>query len=92
MTRPTLLAYNAQFDVSYLVKALLDHGADFPNLEVYDAYIAVKKGLKNSQERPQNLKLTSLAELFLFNYDPHQAKDDAYICLKVFIQFLKRAY
>lgn len=76
-----LIAHNAQFDMGFLRAALLEFGlADMKNL-VIDTQVLAKKAFPGQ-------KSYSLQNLIAFLGIPpntaHRAKDDAYMCMKLF--------
>ncbi len=86
-----LLAHNAQFDMGFIVKGNHEFNYPFSMSDVYDS-CKFSRALykKETGAKPENFKLSSLATFFEFEFNHHQALDDALISLKVFIKCLKK--
>lgn len=84
-----LLAHNAQFDTSFIVKAHHEFNYDFSMSDVFDSCKLSRATYKKSKERrPDNFKLSTLANFFEVDFTHHQALDDAIVCLKVMARCL----
>lgn len=85
-----LLAHNAQFDVGYLVKANIEQGNLLSLSSVFDSCkLARSLYKKEKEDRPENFKLSTLADYFNIELIHHQALDDSFACLKIFIKCLE---
>ena len=84
-----LIAHNAQFDIGYIVKANYENGNAFSLSSVFDS-CKFSRALykKQKEDRPENFKLSTLAEYFNIQLKHHQALDDAYACLEIFARCL----
>ena len=88
-----LLAHNAQFDMGFIVRGNHEYNYPFSLSDIYDSCKfarALYKKEKDSEKRPQSFKLSDLAAFFHFEFNHHQALDDAIVSLKVFIKCLER--
>ncbi|GAB6089550.1 3'-5' exonuclease [Spirochaeta dissipatitropha] len=77
-----LIAHNASFDIGFLRAALLEHGLPDIQNKVIDTQKLARKAFPGQ-------KSYSLQNLIAFlNIPPntaHRAKDDAYMCMKLFL-------
>lgn len=82
-----LVAHNAQFDASFIVRGMHEHNLPFSLSDVYDsckmARGTYKKTDKNKELAPENYKLSTLADFYGLTFNHHQALDDAAIALKI---------
>jgi DNA polymerase III epsilon subunit family exonuclease len=84
-----LIAHNAQFDTSFIVKAHHEYNYDFSLSDIFDSCKFSRATYKKSKEvRPDNFKLSTLAHFFYLDFTHHQALDDAIVCLKVMARCL----
>ncbi len=80
-----LIAHNALFDASFIIKGLHEHNLDFSRSDIFDSCKmsrAVYKKRKK-EESPENFRLSTLAQFYDLDFTHHQALDDATISLKV---------
>jgi DNA polymerase III epsilon subunit family exonuclease len=99
----SLIAHNAQYDSGFISTSLIKNGMRLPNSEIYDSHrltqalwpkkdkknkLIKSSSLLNTILRPQNFRLNTLAEYFNITFNHHHALDDAYVCLKVFINLI----
>lgn len=76
-----LLAYNAKFDIGFILNTLHRYEIPFPKATIYDSWNLSKKVIPKSDI--ENYKLTTVAKkLQLPLYLEHRAFDDALICLR----------
>ncbi|MEX0798276.1 MAG: 3'-5' exonuclease, partial [Bacteriovoracaceae bacterium] len=87
-----LIAHNAQFDASFIVKGLHEHNLSFSLSDIYDSCKMARAVFKNRQKIqkpnhekpcPENFRLATLAKFYNMNFNHHQALDDAIISLKI---------
>jgi DNA polymerase III epsilon subunit family exonuclease len=81
-----LVAHNAQFDTSFIVKAHHEYNYEFSLSDIFESCKlgrATYKKDKASGNAPKNYRLSTLAEFFDIEFNHHQALDDAIVCLKV---------
>lgn len=88
----SLVAHNAQFDASYVVRAHHQLGEKLGLSDVYDSCKMARSLFKNAPEgqKPENFKLGTLAEYYSIEFNHHQALDDAMVCLKIFSRLLAK--
>jgi DNA polymerase-3 subunit epsilon len=88
-----LIAHNAQFDASFIIRGHHEYNYDFSLSDVYDSCRFFRVLYKKSSEKPANYRLDTLAKFLNLKFEHHQALDDAYICLHLFahgIEFAKK--
>ena len=83
-----LLAHNAMFDVSFLVRGIHEYHYPISLSSVFDSCRMARAIYKKHEAPPENFKLSTLAEYYDFKFSHHQALDDAIICLKVYARCL----
>lgn len=83
-----LLAHNAMFDVSFLVRGIHEYHFPISLSSVFDSCRMARTIYKKHESPPENFKLSTLAQYYGFEFSHHQALDDAIICLKVYAQSL----
>lgn len=79
-----LLAHNAIYDASFLIRAMHENNHTPGLSDVYDSCRFARGVYKNKENSPENFKLSTLAEFFKLDFSHHQALDDAYAAVKVF--------
>lgn len=88
-----LIAHNAQFDASFIIRGHHEYHYDFSLSDVYDSCRFFRVLYKKQKEKPENYRLDTLAKFLNLEFEHHQALDDAYICLHIFahgIEFAKK--
>jgi DNA polymerase III epsilon subunit family exonuclease len=86
-----LIAHNAKFDMGFIVRGHHEYNYPFSLSDIYDSCKFSRAVFKAEKEkRPDNFKLSTLAQFYNFNFTHHQALDDAVISLKVFCACLER--
>jgi DNA polymerase III epsilon subunit-like protein len=93
--RSPLLAHNALFDGSFLVKGSHDYLIDLPMSRIFDSAKYARALLKNPEaeaqgKAPQNFKLSTLAEFYQIPLKHHVAIEDTVACLKVMAALIER--
>ncbi len=93
--RSPLLAHNALFDGSFLVKGSHDYLIDLPLSRIFDSAKYARALLKNPEaeaegKAPKNFKLSTLAEFYKIPLNHHVALDDTFACLKVMAALIER--
>lgn len=87
-----LVAHNAQFDAGYVVRGHHEYNFDFSLSDIYDsckfARLLFRKASKD--HKPENFKLSSLADYYGIEFTHHIAMDDAVVSLKVFANCLDK--
>lgn len=84
-----LIAHNAQFDIGFIVKGHHEYSYPFSLSDIYDSCKFSRAVYKKEKEnKPENFKLSTLAEFFKLDFNHHQALDDAGISMKVFANCL----
>ena len=83
-----ILAHNAQFDLGFIVRGHHEYNYDFSLSDVYDSCKFARIMYKKKKTRPENFKLSTLADFFKIEFTHHQALDDALVSLKVFANCL----
>jgi DNA polymerase III epsilon subunit family exonuclease len=80
-----LIAHNALYDASFIIKGLQEHNMSFSLSDVYDSCRMARAVFKKSKKEhaPENFKLSTLANFFKMDFNHHQALDDAYVSLKI---------
>lgn len=78
-----LLAHNAQFDASFLIRGLHEFNYSVSRSDVIDSCRYVRMHFKKRPNPPENFRLGTLAEFFKLDFQHHQALDDAMVCLKI---------
>lgn len=81
--RHPMIAHNSTFDLGYLIKSSHDHQIDFPPLDIYDSCRYARAVYKNTENSPENFKLSTLAQFVGFELKHHVAIEDTYACLKI---------
>ncbi len=85
----SLVAYNAQFDLGFLITEIWKYKLE-PSLEkVIDALYMARASYKLVQERPENYRLDSFKAFHQLNFDSHRAFADSIVCLKVFYECME---
>lgn len=77
-----LLAHNAQFDASFIIRAHHELYLKIPNLDVFDSCKVARKAYKEADPAPKDYKLQTLSKFFNLSTQNHRALDDAKIGLK----------
>lgn len=88
-----LIAHNAQFDASFIIRGHHEYNYDFSLSDVYDSCRFFRVLYKKNKEKPENYRLDTLAKFLNLEFEHHQALDDAYICLHILahgIEFAKK--
>lgn len=88
-----LIAHNAQFDASFIIRGHHEYNYNFSLSDVYDSCRFFRVLYKKCKEKPENYRLDTLAKFLNLEFEHHQALDDAYICLHIFahgIEFAKK--
>lgn len=86
-----LIAHNAQFDAGFYMRGLHLYNLIPGKNPVYDSCHLARVAYKKETEiKPENYKLSSLAEFFKIDFTHHQAMDDAVVCLKAFARTLEK--
>lgn len=86
-----LIAHNAKFDMGFIVRGHHEYNYAFSLSDIFDSCKFSRAMYKTEKEnKPENFKLSTLAEFYKFNFTHHQALDDAVISLKVFCACLVR--
>lgn len=86
-----LIAHNAKFDMGFIVRGHHEYNYPFSLSDIYDSCKFARTIYKTEKEnKPENFKLSTLAEFYQFDFTHHQALDDAAISLKVFAKCLLR--
>ena len=85
-----LIAHNAQFDASFIIRGHHEYNYDFSLSDIYDSCRFIRTIYKKSKEKPENFKLDTLATYYDLNFEHHQALDDALICLHLFANGIKK--
>lgn len=85
-----LIAHNAQFDASFIIRGHHDYNFDFSLSDIYDSCRFIRTVFKKQKEKPENFRLDTLAKFYELNFEHHQAMDDALICLHLFANGLKK--
>lgn len=78
-----LIAHNAQFDASFIVRGMHEHNLSFSKSDVYDSCKMARGIYKRRSNSPQNFRLSTLADFYGLKFNHHQALDDAAISLKI---------
>lgn len=81
-----LLAHNAMFDSSFLIKGLHEFGIPIGLSDVFDSCRLARGFFKQHEGAPVNYKLSTLADFFDIKFKHHRALDDATVSLKIFAQ------
>jgi len=85
----SLVAYNAQFDLGFLITEIWKYKLS-PSLEkVIDALYMARASYKLVEDRPENYRLDSLKALYKLDLNSHRALDDSVVCLKVFYECME---
>ncbi len=85
----SLVAYNAQFDVGFLISEQWKHKYQIDVLDVFDALYLARATYKKREEKPENYRLDTLKEFHNLTFGSHRALEDSIVCLKVFEECLK---
>ena len=83
-----LLAHNAMFDASFLIRGLHEYHLPIGLSSIYDSCKFARNIFKKKKNGPKDFKLSTLAEYYNFSFNHHQAMDDALVALKIFAQLL----
>ena len=83
-----LLAHNAMFDASFLIRGIHEFHYPISLSNIFDSCKFARGLYKKREEAPENFKLSTLAEYFKISFNHHQALEDAIVCLKVFANCL----
>jgi DNA polymerase-3 subunit epsilon len=83
-----IIGHSVQFDASFVVHDYHLQNLDFGPNHFYDSCRFARAVFKRREKKPQNFKLSGLAEYFKINFSHHQALDDALTSLKVYAQCL----
>jgi len=86
----TLVAYNAQFDIGFLMAEHIQRSLKIEANNVLDALPLVRYTYRNQEGKPENFKLSTLNSYFDLNLKSHRAFDDAVACMVVFLKGLER--
>ncbi len=86
--RLPLLAHNAMFDTSFLVRGIHEYNFEISLSSVFDSVRLPRAVYKKQANAPENFKLSTLAKYFEIDFTHHRALDDAFVCLKVFASCL----
>ncbi len=85
----SLVAYNAQFDLGFLITEIWKYKLD-PSLEkVIDALYMGRASYKLVDNRPENYRLDSFKAFYNLKLNSHRAFDDSIVCLEVFYQCME---
>jgi DNA polymerase III epsilon subunit family exonuclease len=83
-----LVAHSALFDASFIVRGIHEYNYNLSLSDVYDSCKFARLIYRKNSDRPDNFKLSTLAEYYHFKFNHHRALDDAYISLKIFAKCL----
>lgn len=84
-----LIAHNAIFDISFLIRGIHEYNFSPSLSSVFDSCKYARTLYKKEKERrPENFKLSTLAQYFEFEFSHHEALDDAMASLKIFANCL----
>lgn len=83
-----LIAHNAIFDVSFIMRGIHDFHFPISLSSVYDSCRMARAIYKKHSEAPDNFKLSTLAEYYNIDFSHHKALDDAIACLKIYARCL----
>jgi len=83
-----LIAHNAQFDASFLVRSLKEQHIELSLSDIFDSCRFARNIFKKAQSPPRDHKLSTLAEYFNFDFTHHVALEDSIIALKVFSKLI----
>lgn len=83
-----LLAHNAQFDMGFIVRGHHEYNYSFSLSDIYDSCKFARIIYKKKELKPDNFKLSTLADFFKLDFTHHQALDDALVSLRVFANCL----
>lgn len=85
----SLVAYNAQFDLGFLITEIWKYKLN-PSLEkVIDALYMARASYKTVENRPENYRLDSFKSFYNLELNSHRAFDDSLVCLEVFYQCME---
>jgi DNA polymerase-3 subunit epsilon len=76
-----LIAHNAQFDASFLIRGHHEYNYELSLSDIYDSCRFTRTLYKKRQDKPSNYRLDTLAKFLELEFEHHQALDDAFICL-----------
>lgn len=79
-----LVAHNAQFDIGFIVMGIHEYKYGFSLSDVFDSCKLARTIHRDLEEKPEDFKLSTLAEFFKIKFTHHRALDDALVCLRVF--------
>lgn len=86
-----LIAHNGMFDASFLIIGMNQFNFKAGLSDVFDSCKFARSIYKQKKDRshlPENFKLSSLAKFYKFDFNHHEAVDDAFISLKIFAECL----
>lgn len=84
-----LVAHNALFDASFLIRGIHEFRYHISLSDVYDSCRMSRSIYKKHTSPPKNFKLSTLAQYFGIEFSHHQALDDAISCLKIYAECLQ---
>ncbi len=87
--RLPLIAHNAQFDASFIVRGMHEHNLPFSLSDMYDSCKMARACYKKREDSPENFKLSTLAEYYKIEFNHHQALDDAAVALKIMARCIR---
>lgn len=81
-----LVAHNAQFDIGFMVMGMHQFKYDFGLSDIFDSCRLARSIYRksNAEEKPDDFKLSTIADYFKVSFTHHQALDDALVCLRIF--------
>ncbi len=79
-----LVAHNALFDASFLIRGIHEYNFEISLSSVFDSCRMGRAIYKKHESPPQDFKLSTMASYYNFEFNHHQALDDAIACLKIF--------
>jgi len=85
-----LIAHNAQFDASFIIRGHHEYNYDFSLSDVYDSCRFMRTLYKKESEKPANFRLDSIAQYLELDFEHHQALEDAIICLHIFAHGIQK--
>ena len=84
-----IMAHNAKFDVSFIIRGIHEFNYDISLSSVYDSCVFARTLFKKEEDKPKSYKLSDLASFFKVDFNHHIALDDSVVALKVFAGCLK---
>lgn len=85
-----LIAHNAQFDASFIIRGHHEYNFDLSLSDIYDSCRFIRTVFKKDSEKPQNFRLDTLAQYYQLSFEHHQAMDDSMICLHLFANGIEK--